>query len=1037
MSSDGVKPKNFQNATIQAAMKAFTDKSGSRRFLVADEVGLGKTVVARGVIKEMLKSRSKPLKVFYMCSSLAIASQNRDSLLKALKPKQRKGSSCNVDRLTLVPQADLSSKAKMHLLTLTPDTSAPDQSGKRRDGHKTERALIHILLQAKYPSLVTRPNGQDWLQREARKSWPQAKLKAAKDLKTTNIRASQLLKQFLAEARVQFGLRPGQRLAKGIKSQLKADELEAIKLLRIALARAGLERLKPDLIIFDEFQRFSSLLYGNGRSSDIIRHMLRPGPGGPAVLLLSATPYKLYGGDLKTAFNQTSQQSPQTHHAQFFELIEWLLGGPNNLVAEHQRQALEAQFHRYGQGLRGDDPLGQETLSAKAAIESCLRTIIARTERFGHVEGRDIAQQIELAAPLKPDDLQVYQHLLDCFRGHNKGSHQGRPISAAVQYWTSVPLPMQTLGSGYKPWKESARLPPPSPTLTVTEKSRNAFEGPYSWPHPRLRALQKLLPPERLALPWSAPSMPWWPLDGPWSPSSTSNHPNKVLIFSRFKATPRSVAALMSYDLERWLLKDKDITYSKVAERVLLGPSRPNIAFFHPSPALIEMLDPQRFKAKDWKDLPQEACTHLRRALNKLNIKIQRRDAHPTQTRPYSELIVALERRQGCWGASLEAWRKLAAEVGKQGSDGKGLMKQVNDWDKASSNPLSSITCEELEVLATQALGGAGVVIGRSLSRHGVPIAGTNQSSHIHTALRTSWVGLRSYLNNPWMDAALRRTLVDLPPSQDYRSIITEAIQRSNLESSLDEHLWVTKMLRGFEAEALAQNLTEALSLRTANFVFHGPVVNGESKDTRLRAHAAIPFSDQSSPHSNSATERSASARQDDLRTAFNSPFWPHVLASTSVGQEGLDFHAWCASVAHWDLPSSPVDLEQREGRVDRYAGLATRRALAKQRGHSPVRAGKSPWEKLYKQISKTPADPAGLVPWWICHGATIRRIIFDVPMSQERQRLERLKAQRLLYRLTLGQPDQEELVKALDGRLGREEALKATLVLSPWRSTQ
>ena len=42
--------------------------------------------------------------------------------------------------------------------------------------------------------------------------------------------------------------------------------------------------------------------------------------------------------------------------------------------------------------------------------------------------------------------------------------------------------------------------------------------------------------------------------------------------------------------------------------------------------------------------------------------------------------------------------------------------------------------------------------------------------------------------------------------------------------------------------------------------------------------------------------------RTDELRKAFNTPFWPYVLATTSVGQEGLDFHAWCDTIVHWDL---------------------------------------------------------------------------------------------------------------------------------------
>ena len=33
------------------------------------------------------------------------------------------------------------------------------------------------------------------------------------------------------------------------------------------------------------------------------------------------------------------------------------------------------------------------------------------------------------------------------------------------------------------------------------------------------------------------------------------------------------------------------------------------------------------------------------------------------------------------------------------------------------------------------------------------------------------------------------------------------------------------------------------------------------------------------------------------MREAFNSPFWPFILATTSVGQEGLDFHLYCRDI--------------------------------------------------------------------------------------------------------------------------------------------
>jgi len=65
-------PKGFQRATAEAALETLTRKDGPRRFLVADEVGLGKTVVARTIIGEMMKRR-RPLVVFYVSSNLNIA----------------------------------------------------------------------------------------------------------------------------------------------------------------------------------------------------------------------------------------------------------------------------------------------------------------------------------------------------------------------------------------------------------------------------------------------------------------------------------------------------------------------------------------------------------------------------------------------------------------------------------------------------------------------------------------------------------------------------------------------------------------------------------------------------------------------------------------------------------------------------------------------------------------------------------------------------------------------------------------------------
>jgi len=51
-------------------------------------------------------------------------------------------------------------------------------------------------------------------------------------------------------------------------------------------------------------------------------------------------------------------------------------------------------------------------------------------------------------------------------------------------------------------------------------------------------------------------------------------------------------------------------------------------------------------------------------------------------------------------------------------------------------------------------------------------------------------------------------------------------------------------------------------------------------------------------------------------------------ITPTSIGQEGLDFHQYCHAVVHWNLPTNPLDLEQREDRVNRYKNYAVRKTL-------------------------------------------------------------------------------------------------------------
>ena len=170
-------------------------------------------------------------------------------------------------------------------------------------------------------------------------------------------------------------------------------------------------------------------------------------------------------------------------------------------------------------------------------------------------------------------------------------------------------------------------------------------------------------------------------------------------------------------------------------------------------------------------------------------------------------------------------------------------------------------------------------------------------------------------------------------------------------------------------------------------------------------------------------------ARPAQVRGAFSSPFWPFVLATTSVGQEGLDFHLHCHKVVHWNLPPNPVDLEQREGRVLRYKGHAVRKNLAQRWGqHARENGEADPWTGMSAAaLANKPAGSSEIIPYWIYtaedgSGAVIERHVPALPLSREQSRLAALRKSLAVYRMVFGQSRQEDLIAYLTEHFPQDE---------------
>lgn len=996
-------PKPFQIAAIDAACDSFTKSSGSKRFLVADEVGLGKTVVAQQVIERLAGTdRRSPFVVYYITNGQRVAHQNRDRLVDHLDEADQEEALSKADRLNLIPFYERP-KAPVALYALTPGTSFPGKpkdgaartggGGKGRQkavrlhaGRKEERAFLTALLDRAYPGLVRR-FPIDTMKRQVKSNWEGLVRAHRAPVRRLSYR---FIGVFKSAVRTEFGGK-FEPLIPGLFKTEKAGRF--VGRLRRALGHAVLLDRPPDLVILDEFQRYRDMLSAESRRDPLIKALFEPeGERRPALLLLSATPYKLFATRLEE--NRGAEASRE-----FFDLLAFLGGKRGAALKLEAEQA----FAKFGSAVlsiaRQQDDLSErphlvaEAESLRDGLQAMLAPYVSRMEREPTPD--DSAKTIPLNASLDSSDIRVFRHLVASFKPEQNWF--------ALPYWLSVPLPAQTLGNRYKAWKEG-KFKPDRALVTFTSNNCKSFSMPREWPNPKLRALAKITPAEALALPWVAPSISWWPLRGGWE---NLDQEQKLLLFSRFKATPQSVAALTSFGVEsRYLARerarDKTLSYKKIWKRRRLqaGPKRlPIVALFHPSLFLIENTDPLLAPAGSSTPPRDVIRKQLLGALTTLDIKVIRKGKKGLRHKPLWTLLSALEFRSGHSKLTKAAWTSVA-------STDQRLRSLVDQWHV--KRELDWISGRELDDLVMAALGAPGVIVGRALLRH---FKEALTAPYFEDAVRLAWQGLRSYVDNPVFWARL--------PGGTAANALQRACIDGNLEAVLDEHFWMRRQSLPTRELGLAEDLLEALGISTGGFSLHS-VNENKSPRIHVRCHVAVPFgSTEDKERSESITSEDPPPRSDELRKAFNSPFWPHVLATTSVGQEGLDFHTWCSRILHWDLCSSPIELEQREGRIQRFGGLAVRRELknlppTEIRPPGAITTHSSLWDRVRTIADAKYLDASGLSPWWVLEHAKVSRYVFDLPQSRDAEKFELLKEQRLIYRLALGQPNQEDLVDFL-----------------------
>ena len=410
-------PRAFQAATIRAALKTLTDASSPRRFLVADEPGLGKTVVARGVLEELSANREEPLCVFYVCSNQSIARQNLKELAKFLPDAEQKSALATIDRPSLLPVGEPPSCKRVNIYSLTPGTALPGRGGKSGRGRLDERALIYVLLES---ALGLRVNGMRGLLRSGvDKGNFQTWLDFYRyQIEQSEIRIEDFLPLWRRELAALFSAPDESRLAESIERAVNGESADSSSLLiaklRGSMACAALSSVKPDIVIFDEFQRFRDLLDDpsdeveseyDAISGRVLKAVLGDHPTyAPGLLLLSATPYTPYR-------SRGGISDDSTLNDDFFELISFLSGG-GTIGADAAKDA-RSLFRVLEEELLKGQQLSDRAKEARESLQRFLSRLLSRTERSHAANGDEelLASMRPLDSPLLAEDLLAFEHL--------------------------------------------------------------------------------------------------------------------------------------------------------------------------------------------------------------------------------------------------------------------------------------------------------------------------------------------------------------------------------------------------------------------------------------------------------------------------------------------------------------------------------------------------------------------------------------------------------------------------------------------------
>lgn len=732
-------------------------------------------------------------------------------------------------------------------------------------------------------------------------------------------------------------------------------------------------------------------------------------------MLLSATPFKAL-----SRINEDEQN--EAHLDELRKLLKYLSDNDIEFIEryEKERDALLKQIL----SLRDTEvAISSITPVHKNAVEALLGSFICRTERAQISESFDAvfySRICECKKKISNDEIESFK-AMDVLAQALHNIHHGRYGNQLLEFYKAAPWALSFL-SGYqfkkilddnRKNKEIQRALKKSflgwlPKAKIENYNLNIFTDA---PNAKLKEMIDIFFGKNgEELLWVPPTSPYYQPDGSFKGNESFS---KSLLFSSWALVPRALSSLLSYEAERRIKKrNKESHYFDKKHNPRLrfeGEVSLDVwGLVYPSKTLVDM--PLEISTISVDEIIDQRTQLFDKKLSVFGHHDKKLDSRYW----YALAPMLLDAING-HGEYVIQW--IESEIDKaERSHQKGRSEHLGKLKNEFYQHLRTkyIPSNFSGYLAQLSIAGPGVCFAR-MAQHYWP-----DSQLSFDLLDDLTMAMASLFNKEESEMVLEKKY---PAEKKYWQMVLNYCIEGNFQAMIDEygHLLSSS---GLTLKQASEKFQGVLGIRPVQVACQFREDRAKKvKNTTLRCHYAVPFGNQK------MADEKGVQRVSTVRDAFNSPFRPFVLNSTSIGQEGLDFHWYCSRVIHWNLPGNPIDIEQREGRVNRYKSLVVRRRVKEVFASELPEKIVNVWSELFKIADmQTKKDRrSDLVPYWhLPKGkAIIERIIPMMPMSREVGRIREVLKILSLYRLAFGQPRQEELLGNLLERNMNDDDIK------------